>query len=365
MSESSEGNQTMNHFSWNENLPTTMERIASVATGPTGLSVINAARRVALALPANAEVSQLVLDLYQPRRLAGRCFKQIARPLSQLGLSSLSHRFKPSPASTASVEWLAEAAKSETIGFLGCNPAHGLRCVLTGILPEFGKPFIAKLGFDRSAAAVKREHHNLLKIDGRYPGVAKTISHNEGENWFLMRMAHLGNKTPKSMMVPGIGDLLQSWLNADETPLGQNACASYLIERACVDQSLRGWHRHMEKLKIRSALIHGDFAIWNLRHTQIGIQAIDWEWAQVDGIAGIDLVHGLRQEAHLVHKLPPPAAIAWMKGQLSQHQWAGYLRQSGWDGELDNLLRIGLLHSHHNALNESQGLLRELGIYAD
>ncbi len=365
MPASSASTLTMSSFSWNEDLSSTMQRIASVATGSTELAIINAARRVALALPSDHEVAQLVLDLYQPRRFAGRCFKQIAGPLSQLELGPLSHHFKAKDTSTPSVEWLADAAKSGTIGFLGCNPAHGLRCILTGILPASGEPFIAKLGFDESATAVKREHETIAQISGRYPGIAESIGHNTGENWFLMRLAHLGKETPESMTASGIGSLLQSWLNADETSLEDNAWANHLIERACVDRSLRGWHRRMEKLTIRSALIHGDFASWNLRHTDQGIQAIDWEWAQPNGIAGTDLVHGLRQEAHLIRKLSAPSAISWMREQVSHAPWAKYIKETGWAGKTDDMLRLGLLHSHYNAQNDSRELLKELGIYVD
>ena len=112
-------------------------------------------------------------------------------------------------------------------------------------------------------------------------------------------------------------------------------------------------------------IIHGDFAVWNLLHTEIGVQAIDWEWAETEGIAGVDLVHGLRQEAHLVSKLSAPSAIARMRQQARSDKWSKYLKEAGWDGEIDNLLRIGLLHSHYHAQNNSHLLLRELGIYVD
>ena len=121
----------------------------------------------------------------------------------------------------------------------------------------------------------------------------------------------------------------------------------------------------MDNLSIRSALIHGDFAIWNLRHTPQGVQAIDWEWAELQGIAGIDLIHGLRQEAYLIRKLSPSSAISWIKEQVMKAPFSDYLKQSGWYGETDNLLRLGLLHSHYNAQNESRDLLKELSIHVD
>ena len=355
----------MTKFTWNQNLQSTMQRIAAVATGPTQLAVITAAKRVALALPSNQAAAQLVLDLYQPRRLAGKCFKRAAGALNMIDFRPLSHLYSPSGKSIPAVEWLRDAAECGTIGFLGCNPAHGLRCIATGILPDTGESFIAKLGFDESAEAVKREHDTINKIRRQHIGIVDPVERNKGDDWYMMRLPHLGNKTLTSISTKGVVELLNEWLHDHETKLSDNSWANSLIERACVHRALRGWHGHMQQLTIRSSLMHGDFAIWNLRKTPTGVQAMDWEWAEPEGIAGIDLVHGLRQEAHLIRKLSAPASISWMKEQATQAPWAAYLKEAGWAGELDNWLRLGLLHSHYNAKNESRNLLREMGIYVD
>ena len=44
-------------------------------------------------------------------------------------------------------------------------------------------------------------------------------------------------------------------------------------------------------LPLPSVWLHGDFAPWNLKHTQNGIQAIDWEDAKEDGLPLQDLIH--------------------------------------------------------------------------
>ena len=54
---------------------------------------------------------------------------------------------------------------------------------------------------------------------------------------------------------------------------------------------------------VRTALVHGDFAVWNLRLLPTGPAAIDWEWAVEEGAAGIDFAHGLRQEAVMLRRL--------------------------------------------------------------
>ena len=89
---------------------------------------------------------------------------------------------------------------------------------------------------------------------------------------------------------------------------------------------------------------------------------LDWEWANEHGIAGIDLAHGLRQEAYLVKRLPAQQAVDWMLHQVSKSPWSSYLQRTGWAGAAEDWLRLGLLHSHYNAKNPSEELLKVLGI---
>lgn len=135
-----------------------------------------------------------------------------------------------------------------------------------------------------------------------------------------------------------------------------------ILLKVQVNRELSGWHHKVGALSISRALVHGDFAIWNLRHTPAGLFAIDWEWATEDGMAGIDLVHALRQEAYMVKKLGIADALVWMQEQLESEARKAYVTTSGWADHKLDLLRIGLLHSHFISKNDSSELLAKLGI---
>jgi hypothetical protein len=136
-----------------------------------------------------------------------------------------------------------------------------------------------------------------------------------------------------------------------------------LFERTGLSAVPRGWHERMRSYRIRHALIHGDFAVWNLRVTGDGLCAIDLEWANENGIGGVDLAHGLRQECYMVRGMKPERAIGWMLEQAASPIWRGYLDACGWGEAHEDWLRLGLLHSHFNTKNASTELLAVLDIH--
>ena len=348
---------------WRGDLSPVMRRICYLAMGGGGWVMLRAGSRVALALPRNRRAARVVIGMYQPHRLAGRLFRLMARMIVTCGGLGWLCRWKPTVVEEPVVEWLAGAAKAGTVGFLGANPAHGPRCVLAGFDPADGRKFVAKLGFDGSASSIRREHAVLESLHGRYHGVIESHRCEGGRNWALLRLPHLGEEGPECMADPGIEELLRSWMSAERVPLESVAWARELIGRVGAGESPEGWHAKMLAKPVNRALVHGDFAVWNTRRTPDGLCALDWEWAVEDGLAGVDLAHGLRQECYMVRRMSPAHAVAWMRARAGARPWKSYLDDCGWGDAPDDWLRFGLLHSHFNALNASTELLDALGIH--
>lgn len=301
-----------------------------------------------------------VIGLYHPLRLRGRLLKWLAGALVSSGLSNRLGCFRGD--STAEVEWLRASAEAGCVGFLGCNPAHGPRCILGGILPGSGERFVAKLGFDESAGAIRREGMILAGLSGRFKGVIRPLGMDEGGDWVLLRLPYLGDHAPLVMQDEGVAGLLGSWLGSESDSLGENAWAARLLRRVPESAVAPGWHERMRARVVRRALVHGDFAVWNLRIVEDGLCALDWEWAEESGVAGVDLAHGLRQESFMVRGMTPRRAVSWMLEEADKAPWRGYLEEAGWAGALEDWLVLGLLHSHFHALNDSSSLLEVLGV---
>jgi hypothetical protein len=358
-----------NHCHWKHGLDAIFRRIGSVALGEGAWFVMRAGTRVTLAFPGDREAARVVLGMYQPHRLPGRLFRFLVQFVMATGLWRLVPRVLLIGSGQPQVSWLQEAARYGKIGFLGCNPVHGPRCIISGVDPNNGSPFVAKLGMDASAASVVREHELLELLHGRYEGVLPSLGLDRGADWALMRLPHLGVDIPPSILDPLVEKMLGQWLRKETVMLGESCFARKLLDQVYPYQAPPRWHERMSKLSIRSALVHGDFAVWNTRYVIDGsgppsdrLIALDWEWANEQGVAGIDIAHGLRQEAYLVRRMSAKEAVEWMLHQITRAPWNRYLQESGWDGNLEDWLRLGLLHSHFNALNPSRELLAVLGI---
>lgn len=358
------------HCHWRDGLDVIFRRIGSVALGEGAWIVLRAGTRVALALPADRAAARVVIGMYQPHRMTGRLFRLLAHMVMATGLWRLMSKVLLLGTGEPQVAWLQQAARRGTIGFLGCNPVHGPRCIIGGVDPANGRPFVAKLGMDNSAASVVREHEVLVSLHGRYEGVLPSLGLDRGVDWALMRLPHLGEQSPLSMLDSSVPSLLRSWLGEEWISLEESDFARKLLEQVSPEQAPPGWHERMRKAKIRKALIHGDFAVWNTRYEIDAsgqpterLIALDWEWATEQGIAGVDLAHGLRQEAYLIKRMSAKESVDWMLQQATRGPWTSYLQDSGWAGEAKDWLSLGLLHSHFNAKNPSEELLAELGFW--
>lgn len=348
---------------WKGDIDPFLERISAVAAGAGSLRVLNAHVRIALGLPMNRAAAQAVVGLYHPQRWKGRLLKCLAELLAVTG-ARISMFSSDNPiCDEPPVTWLRGAARAGTVGFLGCNPAHGLRCILGGILPDTGDKFVAKLGFDESARAIAREAEFLESVNGKYPGVIAPLEFAQGEDWRLLRLPYLGEKGPARMDDPKVVGLLDAWVGDEAVTLGELPWARRLLENVPASAVPSGWHARMESHRIRRALVHGDFAVWNLRLVNDRICALDWEWADENGVAGIDLAHGLRQECFMVKTMSPHAAVKAILSLATRLPWSAYLARTGWMNHLDDWLSLGLLHSHFNARNDSAEMLSALGIH--
>lgn len=350
---------------WQSDLAPVLKRIASIGIGDGELRILSLNSRMALGLPADREAAKLVSELYHPHRWKGRMLKSITHVLIATYTHKLLPSFKGLSGCEPEIDWLSQAAKAGTVGFLGCNPSHGLRCILSGTLPETGKAFIAKLGFDQGATAIQREADFLKSIEGKYPGVIGVMDFQNGSDWNLLRLNYLGEEGIPSMADSRVRNLLESWISEEKVSLGELPWSRRLLDLVSHNSAPAGWHEKMENLTIHRALVHGDFAVWNLRLVNGTIQAFDWEWGNENGVAGIDLAHGLRQEYSLVKAFPAKHAIAAILNSAQQPPWQSYLEKTGWKDHQEDWLRLGLLHSHFNTNNDSQKLLAELGILVE
>jgi hypothetical protein len=67
-------------------------------------------------------------------------------------------------------------------------------------------------------------------------------------------------------------------------------------ERAIIDELMPD----LDHLVVPAAIVHGDFAPWNVRLSASRIRAFDWEWASSEGLPLIDSIHHRLQVGFLL-----------------------------------------------------------------
>ncbi len=353
---------SINEQGWDRGSRAFIDRLSCVASGWGELRIVHGGSRLAVALPQEKSAARLVARLYQPHRWKGKLFSIYlkSRVSSSLG-KSMTVRDRESKDMRAT--WLSDAVAKNLVGFIGGNPVHGQRCVLGGYEDLGGQsPFVAKLGFDQSKASIIREAKLLRQLYGRYRGVLRPESLDVGEDWALLKLPYIDGNSIRKIDSPSVLSLLAEWRGGEKRKLGDMAWSGELLDQAENVGLPSAWCQRMRGTKIKGALVHGDFAVWNLRETPLGLCAIDWEWGVEKGIAGIDLAHGLRQEATMIRGKSGRRAIDWILSQASSRSWRTYLWTSGWDVEKSDWLALGLLHTHFNTNISSMSMLEALSL---
>lgn len=307
-----------------------------------------------LLIPPDRHAASLTLGMYLPQ---GRKAKLAVAVLKAANTRGLISRILPklvpgSIGATATSEpmpFSQEDIDRGRVGFLLCNPDHGCARVVAvrvGDAPRLQSHSASVFKWTDLAGKEKLDSElaNMKVLTQRnLPGVPEIRS--EGSNsfscWF--EMDHYAKADIASVCEPHAIRLLESWmLEETMSPLDNKLIASlWTTEEWTLVQSAL---ERLSKLKIRKAVVHGDFAPWNLRAGQEGLVSIDWEWAEADGIAGLDLCYGLLQEALLVKKLPPRQALHYVRCAADDPDCKAYLESAGWQGHFDLWLKTGVFY---------------------
>ena len=175
-----------------------------------------------------------------------------------------------------------------------------------------------------------------------------------GADWAAFWTHHAAGNGPQSLAGEGVVPLLERWLGAETVMIGNLPWVKNLVSELVVPVRER-----LAGLEIRAALVHGDFTPWNLRHDGEELVAIDWEWAREDGLAGIDLGHGLVMEAKLVKGLVGEELVEGLLKMAEEGEISAYLEQAGWE-DLTLWCLLSVLYSSDQAGVELEKELRVL-----
>jgi len=306
-----------------------------------------------LLIPPNRQTASMTLGLYLPQ---GRKAKFAVAALKAANRLRLLQRILPKLAPESDGVSVMEKAMPINqddvdhgrVGFLLCNPDHECARVIAVRVGESDDQPASVCKWCDQAGEVKlaTEIGNIRSLTEKaLRGVPAILSErsNSASSWF--EMAHYAHADVRSASDDRVVKLLASWMSDEWVAPLDNAFVASLWTTDKWTPNQRVFER-LATLKIRKAVVHGDFATWNLRAEDERLVAIDWEWAEMDGIAGLDLCYGLLQEALLVKKLLPREALGYVYIAAATPACKAYLEVSGWAGAVDLWIKTAVFYRH-------------------
>lgn len=318
---------------WDQDLERALPELQRVVLGHRSIRILTLGGRIAFGLPEHPDLAGKVLALYRPMKARAKIIVWIYQLMVKLRFR---FAFKKTQGSgQGEIPWLKNHQK---LGFLGCNPAHGLRCVILGSGDD-GEITVTKLAIGKTLEPVVQEGQHLKTLCSRYRGVPEILNFQQGDRWVAYQTRFFAQQGPRCLTDPAVLELLNEWLIDEHSPVK----AIGWVEPLFLSLPMR-LQSELGELRIQKAMIHGDFAPWNLRNDEGGVVAIDWEWMNEDGIGGLDLIHGLIAEARLVRGFAAMSLLHYLEEQARKPHVQTYLSQCGWK-RLELWMGFGLAYS--------------------
>jgi hypothetical protein len=178
--------------------------------------------------------------------------------------------------------------------------------------------------------SIRNEVEILTWLDGRL--YTPRLLHGIGEATGAAAQQYLAGRLGSRACKPGYLDLLVEMpqsgelrsLRAERRALGQRlrSSAAYDQNASVVDSALALLD---QELNVPTALVHGDFAPWNIRELADGaITLIDWESANREGLPLHDLCHFIYMQTRLFTPREP-----FYSSFLRDGSWRTYCQRRG------------------------------------
>jgi hypothetical protein len=258
-------------------------------------------------------VASAAFRIYTPYRLRARIQHIAARAIARTGRYWSRDRVTIAQRSVSAFESTVRGVvrlPSPAIGFASGTPVPPHKPVFV-VLDARGRPrAFGKVAVEEAARVpLRREARALAALAEKRPALAPALLLESEVDGRLVTLqgALTGAAGPRSFT-----DMHRRFLDALETgqerSVGDTEYLSQLrtrlssiTELAPEVAALLRLGPSLSSLRVRGAIMHGDFAPWNIRQIGGRISAFDWEHACLDGISVIDSLHHVLQVGVLLN----------------------------------------------------------------
>lgn len=283
-----------------------------------------------LLLPVGRGDAGQTLRLYQPQRALARLAGGCLRAAAWLGC----HRFFPKLAPVADPDRACLDMDVRGCGLLLGDPTHRIPRAIAAYRRK-NRWEVAKIAIGPDGSpALGREAGILAELARRgiRQGVPECLGFSSDARGAVLRMNYIGGKPVKRADTETALAILEGWAEERKPspfPAFEEAASIHAGLTLC--HAGDAMHALFDKLELSPGVAHGDFARWNMLRDRSGkLWLLDWEWGNLDGMPGLDLVHWISQDARLVRKLPAIEAVDFIERELSAPRCLDFLARAGW-----------------------------------
>lgn len=305
--------------------------------------VFNRGGRVLMLLSDRKEEFRSGLSLYIPlRRLACMVVKGLMSvPLARRALPSTTLEISEQGACGR----ILKEMKVSPLAFLFGNPNQRERRAIMLCRSSTGSFQVAKIGASKEARAkISGEAEILSELNTVLPEAASIpplLGRWNGDQWDAFQLPFFQTSRRQEWSMSELVDILSTWTGGEKS----DAFLSVESWRKVVGGLDDNEASEVRSLRLTPSLRHGDFAPWNILESEESDPVvIDWEFAELNGVPGWDLVHFVLMSSHLVARVSRESTLEKVKMVLrSDPDARRYLEQVGWSGHEDLLLKTYLL----------------------
>ncbi len=318
-----------------------------------------------LLLPAPPALAGRGLELYPAQTMRGRLLRTLAGWALQLrlpfGVTLVPVALTPDD---PFIRWLVGQAGlapgvMPQFAVLAGNPnSPGQRFILM-LFDSAGIPVtVVKAGVSEAARQlIAQEAKFLESVPATATGIPKLRGAFANSKIRAMAFDFFPGHSPRELDERRLPQLLGNWLRPQSPIVFTDTRVWRELSATCANHpvftSLADSLRH---LACAGALVHGDFAPWNIRVSPSGVwNVVDWERGELHGLPAWDWFHYPIQKRILVHRQPVAALVATAERILSGNEFKTYAQAAGLCGQERSLLLFYLLYQAE-VIRPSEGL---------
>ncbi len=320
-----------------------------------------------LLLPRPPRLARIGLELYPAQTPRSRLVRSLAAWVLQARLPVV---VKPVEVNLSPedpfVRWLASRAQVALGGIpqfavLAGNPnSPGQRFILLLFDPT-GRPVaVVKVGVTEAARKlIEQERQFLERTPTGTPAIPPLLGTFANAGLQAIAFDFLPGRSPRPADEHLLPKVLRNWLRPQQSIVLADTRFWHELSATSANHPIfKSLTVALRNQSSSSAIVHGDFAPWNVRVAPFGDwMALDWERGDLNGPPAWDWFHYVIQKGILVQRQPATSLAMAIEGLLASKEFKKYAQAAGIIGHERTLVLFYLVYQAE-VIRPAEGLAK-------